>query len=76
MSSEDLPIDVQSAVELSTLDIAIAGKKLDDLASYKGGPEFARYARLEVKRRESYRNMPTIEAIREVYRLIAGNKLE
>lgn len=76
MSSEELPADVRTAVELSTLDIAIAGKKLDELAIYKGGPEFARYARLEVKRRESYRNMSTIEAIRDVYRLIAGNKLE
>jgi hypothetical protein len=76
MLSEELPVDVRSAVELSTLDIAIAGKKLDELAVYKGGSEFARYARLEVKRREAYRGMSTIEAIRDVYRLIAGDKLE
>lgn len=76
MSSEELPVEFRSAVELSTLDIAIAGKKLDELAIYKGGSEFARYARLEVKRREVHRDMPTIEAIHEVYRLIAGNKLE
>jgi hypothetical protein len=76
MSSEELPADVQSAVELSTLDIAIAGKKLDDLASFKGGPAFAHYARLEVKRRESYKQMSTIEAIRDVYQLIAAGKLE
>jgi hypothetical protein len=76
MSSEELPADVRAAVELSTLDIAIAGKKLDELAVYKGGAEFARYARLEVKRREVYKNMSTIEAIRDVYRLVAGDKLE
>jgi hypothetical protein len=76
MSSEELPADVRSAVELSTLDIAIAGKKLDELAVFKGGSEFARYARLEVKRREHNRGMSTIEAIRDVYRLIAGDKLE
>lgn len=75
MTSEEFSTDVQEAVELSTLDIAIAGQKLDQLCVYKGGEEFARYARLEVRRREAYRGMSTIEAIQEVFRLVANEKL-
>lgn len=74
MPTDEIPADVESAVKLSTLDIAIAGQKLDQLAVYKGGEDFARYARLEVRRREA-RGMPTIEALHEVFRLIAGEKL-
>jgi len=75
MSEAELAPELKQAAELVTLDIAIAGKKLDELANAKGGPEFARYARREVHRREVYKSMPTLEAIREVYRLIAGGKL-
>lgn len=75
MSDEELSPELQQAAKLATLDLAIAGKKLDELAIIKGGPEFARYARKEVHRREVYRNMPTLEAIRDVYREIAGGEL-
>lgn len=65
---------VRKAVELSTVDIAIGAQKLDELCALKGGSELAYYARREVKKLE-YQNIPTIEAIHRIYRLVATDKL-
>jgi hypothetical protein len=66
--------ELMDVAKIHTLDIAIAGQKLDQLALAKGGETCAYTARQRVKRLE-YDGLPTIEAIRDVFRLVANDKL-
>lgn len=70
----DVAPELYELAELRTMDIAIAGQKLDNLASIKGGSVLAYSARQEVRLLERA-GFPTIEAIHKVYRLIIQNKL-
>jgi len=64
---------LRSQLELTTQDIAIAAYKLNELAGHFGGRELANHARREVKKLE-YRGVSTLEAIRQVYHLVAKDK--
>lgn len=72
--STELTEEVRHLTELHTLDIAIAGQKLAELALLKGGEQLAYLARREVRKQE-YNDIPTIVAMRNVFHLLLQNKI-
>lgn len=71
---DDIPEELHKEIELRTVDIAIGGQKLDQLASLKGGGFLAYKARKEVRKLEC-EGLPTIKALYEVFKLVATDKL-
>lgn len=71
---DDIPEELHKEIKLRTIDIAIGGQKLDQLAFFKGG-EFLAYKARSAVRKFEYEGLPTIKAIHKVFRLVVMDKL-